>query len=460
MSKSVSLSEIFDDSPFTPYQLWVCSLCFLIVFMDGFDLTVIGVALPKIAEHLNSKPSALGLALSAGQLGPMVGAIVLGMVADRWGRKTTLFISAIIFGVFTYMTAYITTVEELALFRFFAGIGLGGAIPNALAFGTEYAPSKMRATLATTIFAGMPIGSVVAGLSASYLLPNFGWQSVFFVGGVAPIVIAVVVFFCLPESLSFLVKRGRAEDKLKVRDIVSRIAPAMVKDGQIEVYSTDVKLPGAPVKHLFTGGRAVSTLLLWALFFISFYLLWILLSWAPTLLKRSGATVQQYSIAFACISIGSAVATITIGRLMDKFDKMNVLKVAFILAFFSLIAFGWFSTSTFLVIAAFSIITGLFVNGGNSGLMGLAAVLYPSDIRASGVGWAYGVGKIGSLLAPAVGGYLISQNWTVLKICSVNAFAALFVAAIIMVLQKHQRAIAECAATETSAFQACPVEKD
>ena len=115
MSRSVSLSEVFDNRSFTPYQVWVCSLCFLLVFLDGFDLTVIGVALPKIAEHLNSKPAALGLALSAGQLGPMLGAITLGMFADRWGRKLTLILSAVIFGVFTFMTAYITTVEQLAL---------------------------------------------------------------------------------------------------------------------------------------------------------------------------------------------------------------------------------------------------------------------------------------------------------------------------------------------------------
>ena len=456
MSRSVSLSEVFDNRSFTPYQVWVCSLCFLLVFLDGFDLTVIGVALPKIAEHLNSKPAALGLALSAGQLGPMLGAITLGMFADRWGRKLTLILSAVIFGVFTFMTAYITTVEQLALYRFLAGIGLGGAIPNALAFGTEYAPSKMRATLATTMFAGMPVGSAGAGISASYLLPHFGWQSVFYVGGIAPIVIALAVFFCLPESLSFLVRRGRETDRLQVRGIVAKIAPSLVGDERVKFHSTETKLPGVPVKHLFTGGRGVNTILLWVLFLFSFYLLWILLSWAPTMLKKSGATVQQYSIAFACLSIGSALATITIGRLMDRFNKMNVLKTVFVIAFFSLIAFGWFSTGTFLVVAAFSIITGLFVNGGNSGLMGLAAVQYPSDIRATGVGWAYGVGKIGSLFAPAIGGLMIAQNWTVFKICSVNAFGALLIALIIMILQKHQSTVAENAIPQPSDVPTAP----
>ena len=132
MNRTVSVSEIFDTNPFSSYQVWVCSLSFCIMFLEGFDMMIIGVALPKIADFLHSKPSALGLALSAGQVVPLAGAVGLGMVADRWGRKRTLFLSAIVFGIFTLMTAYITSVQELALLRFLAGIGLGGAIPMPL----------------------------------------------------------------------------------------------------------------------------------------------------------------------------------------------------------------------------------------------------------------------------------------------------------------------------------------
>jgi AAHS family 4-hydroxybenzoate transporter-like MFS transporter len=433
--KRVSIAEIFDAGPFSPYQIWVCFLCFCVTFLDGFDLTVIGVALPKIADFLHSKPGALGLALSAGQVGPLIGAIGLGMLADRWGRKQMLFISAIIFGVFTMLTAYITSVEQLALFRFLAGIGLGGAVPNALAFGCEYAPTRMRATLTTTMYAGMAVGSVTAGLSAAYLLPHYGWQSLFFVGGLVPIVIGLLVAVLLPESLEFLVLRGK--DAKQIRRIVSRIAPALVESGDVEFYSTEKKLPGAPVKHLFKEGRAFTTVLLWIAFFASFYLLWILLSWAPTLLRRSGATVQQYSLAFAGINLGSAVATITIGRVMDKSNPFNILKVAFILAFVSVAVFGLFAGSPFIVIAILSVITGFFVIGGNSGLMGLATVSYPPDIRGTGLGWAYGIGKMGAMVAPAMGGFLLSRNWSVTQICSTNALAALVVTAVVMILHRH-----------------------
>ncbi len=178
-TKSMSVREVFDTHPFSAYQVWICFLCFCVTFLDGFDLTVIGVALPKIAEFLHSKPSALGFAMSAGQVGALIGALCLGTLADRWGRRGMLFVSAFVFGIFTIAISFITSVEQLALFRFIAGLGLGGAVPNALAFGCEYAPSNMRATLTTIMYAGMAIGSTTAGLSAAYLLPNFGWQSVF-----------------------------------------------------------------------------------------------------------------------------------------------------------------------------------------------------------------------------------------------------------------------------------------
>jgi AAHS family 4-hydroxybenzoate transporter-like MFS transporter len=302
------------------------------------------------------------------------------------------------------------------------------------------------------------VGAVVSGLLSSSLLPRFGWQSVFFVGGIAPIIIAIIVLVFLPESLSFLARRNGANDQQKIRKIVAKIAPALVSKEQVSFYSTGKNLPGVPVKHLFSDGRAVNTILLWVLFLLSFYMLWILLAWAPTMLKKSGASIQQYSMAYAFLNMGAVVATVTIGRMMDKFDKMDVLKIAYTLAFLSLIAFGYFSNSTFLVVATFSIITGLFVNGANSGLMGLSAVLYPSSIRATGVGWAYGVGKIGSLLAPAVGGYLIAQNWTVFRICSINAFSALLIAMVVVVLQKHQ--LASKQADSQSVMASASTEKE
>ncbi len=434
-SRRVSVTELFDEIRFTPYQTGICFLCFCVVLFDGFDSTIIGVTLPKIADFLHSSPMALGLAVAAGQVGPMFGAIVLGTLADRWGRKWMLFISVIIFGLFNLLTTLVTSVEQLALLRFLGGIGLGGALPGALAFGREYAPSRMRATLTSAMWAGMPFGAAIGGLSASYLIPRYGWQSLFILGGVAPVVIGLLVMLFLPESLEFLVRHGR--DAVRIRKIVSRVSPTLANDEEVQFFADEEQLSGRSVKRLFSEGRAFTTVLLWVLFFLSFYLIWIMMGWSPTLLRKSGASAQQYSLAFAFMLLGTTVATLAIGRLMDQFNPFRMLKFVFVFAFISMVLFGFFASSPFIVIAVVSTVTGIFVFGGNSGVVALTTLSYPVDIRGSGIGWAYAFGKFGSLVAAAGGGLLISLNWSVSQICFVNAVPALLAMLAITILQRH-----------------------
>jgi AAHS family 4-hydroxybenzoate transporter-like MFS transporter len=419
-------------------------LCFCCTLLDGFDLTVIGVAVPKIAEYLRVKPPALGLAMSAGQFGPLIGAALLGMLADRIGRKRMLVACALAFGLFTVLCAFITSVGQLALFRFIAGLGMGGAVPTAIAFGTEYAPTRSRATVATAMYAGVPVGATVSGLGAVYLLPHYGWQSLFIMGGVIPIVIAILMALLLPESLTFLVRRDKAQ--AKVRSIVAKIAPAFAKDKDVEFCSTDKRRPGVPVKHLFLEGRATTTILLWISFFVGYYLIYLMLSWAPTLLRKGGASVQQYSMAFALINFGSAIATVTVGRLMDKAkNPYRILQGGFILGFLSLVAFGLFATSPFIVIAAICVICGLFINGTVSGLVALVTLSYPTDITGSAVGWAYAIGRSGATLAPLIGGIFIGLNWTVFEIWGSNAVGALIIVGIIAILAAHSARVRKAA---------------
>jgi AAHS family 4-hydroxybenzoate transporter-like MFS transporter len=410
-------------------------LCFCCTLLDGFD-TNAGVAVPKIAEYLYIKPQALGVAMSAGFLGSIIGAAILGMLADRVGRKRMLVACAFGFGLFTLLCAFITSVGELALFRFIAGLGMGGAIPTAIAFGAEYSPSRARATLSTALYAGVPTGAGVCGLAAAYLLPHFGWQSLFLMGGGIPILIAVAMIFFLPESLTFLVRRDKGQ--VKVRRIIGHIAPAFLKDKDVEFCSTDIRRPGVPVKHLFLQGLATTTVLLWICFFIGYYLIALMNSWAPTLLKKSGASVQQYALAFALINLGSAVATVTVGWLMDKAkNPYRILQGGFVLGFLSLVAFGLFAASPFLVIASLSVLCGLFVNGTTSGLVALVVLSYPTDITGSAVGWAYAIGRIGMTVAPLIGGILIGRNWTVFAICGSNALGALIIIGIIAILASY-----------------------
>ena len=211
-SKSVSVSEVFDASRFTAYQYLVCSLSFLVVLFDGFDLTVAGVALPKIADFLHAKSSALGLAVSASQFGPVIGALHLGYL----GRPFRAQVDAAPFR--SHFCRFYRPDRDyhecgapgpLPLFRRF---GLGGAVPIAFAFGSEYAPSRLRSTLITTMYAGVPTGAMIGGLSAAWLIPHLGWQSLFVLGAVVPIIICIIMATFLPESLEFLVRRAKDDD--------------------------------------------------------------------------------------------------------------------------------------------------------------------------------------------------------------------------------------------------------
>ena len=192
-------------------------------------------------------------------------------------------------------------------------------MPNALAFGSEYAPSQRRSTIVASMYAGMPAGATMGALAAVFLLPYYDWQSLFLLGGAVPVAIGLVVAALLPESIEFMVRKGK--NRAKVLKIVQKVAPQLAIDDTVEFQATGGKLPGVPVKHLFTERRAIITILLWLALIGSLYSLWILTSWAPTLLKKTGASIQQYSLAFACLHFGAFIATVTIGRLMDKFNR-------------------------------------------------------------------------------------------------------------------------------------------
>lgn len=433
-TKEITIQKAFDTAARTTgYQYAICFLCFLVVFFDGFDLTIIGVTVPKIAEYLKEKPSALGLAMSAGQFGPLVGAILLGMAADHFGRKRTLVLSALFFGLFTLLTVFITNVEQLALLRFIAGIGLGGAVPLAMAYGAEFAPSRLRKTFVAAMFAGASTGSLFGGLAAAFLLPKWGWQSQYAFGGIVPLILLIFLFIYLPESLEFLAAKGDKDQK--IRKVLMKIVPALAMDQDYRFKPSQVKRAGAPVKKLFTEGRASITLLYWIGLIGAIYSLYILLSWVPTFLRQSGASVVEYSLAFAFLCLGTTISGFLVGPLMDKGKPFLTLQIGFVLGFFSLIMFGYVAGASYFKVVAAATIAGFFINGAWGGLLTMAAIAYPPDMRGTATGWAYAIAKIGAMLAPAVGGFMLSANWSVVKICTTNAFVGIVVALLTFVLQ-------------------------
>ena len=448
----INIAEFFDARPLSSYQSGIFLLCLCVTLLDGYDSQAIGVAGPSIAGMLHLSPKALGAVFSASYFGAMAGALTFGTLADRFGRKKMLIVSALLFGGFCLAITQITTVGELALFRFFAGIGLGGAVPNAVALGTEYAPRRLRASLASWMWVGIPAGSTLVGVAGVYLLPKHGWQSIFWIGGILPIIIAFGVIFILPESLAFLVRQGK--DQGQIRRIISRIAPRVTEKPDVEFYTTEKKLPGVPVKHLFIEGRALTTVLVWLLFYLSFLLLIFVTLWNPTLLRRSGATLQQASISYTLWNAAAVLSTLTVGRIMDKLNYHRALAVIFVIAAITVATFGIFASHAFALVACLSILSGIFVSGGNSGVIALAALSYPPAIRGTGIGWAFAFGRFGAMTGPLVGGYLLGQGWSVGQVCVGMAVTSLVAAVAIVILKAHVTSVARRAGQDAAVIAA------
>jgi AAHS family 4-hydroxybenzoate transporter-like MFS transporter len=275
-----------------------------------------------------------------------------------------LIAATLIFGFFSLLIAYSTTFTEIAICRALSGVGLGGAVPSALAFGCEYAPQRMRATVTTGIWLALPLGGMLSGFTGIWLIPHYGWTILFMVGGIVPLIVAALAYMVLPESLSYLSVRG--SDQAQMRRIAVRIAPELGNQPDAQFYSSEEKAPGVPVARLFSDGRAISTLLLWAVFFLSFFIMIFFVSWAPTLLTKLGATQQQASGTLVAWNIGSMLATLIIGRLIDKTGYFRVLPWAFIVIALAVWVLGALVTQSYLIVAFLIATVGFFVGGSNA----------------------------------------------------------------------------------------------
>lgn len=405
-------------------QIGVVVLCGLIALLDGFDLQAIGLAAPAIAGALKVAPQMLGAVFSAALAGLAIGAFALGPAADRFGRKRVLIGSTLCFGIFTLCTATATSLNELLAYRFLTGLGLGGAMPSFIALTAEYAPRRLRATVVAILWAGFPLGGVVGGLLGSWLIPAMGWQAIFYVGGVLPILLVPALALLLPESVNFLVHSGAPLDR--VAGLLRRLYPTIPVPDDARFVMPEGGARGVPVRDLFAPERAFGTAMLWVSFFIAFMLLVTNTAWSPILLRGSGMEVARSAIAMAVFNFGSVIGTSLVGWIITRFGAGAVLPASFVGAAAALIAVGQGAPSPAAVTVAQGML-GLCLGAGSSGLIALAALFYPTPMRSTGIGWAMGIGRFGLFLGPLVVGALVAAKLpfeTVFLIIGVVALGA------------------------------------
>ena len=407
-SQTINVSEIIDRRPMGAFQIWTVVLGGLVLVLDGFDGQTINFLTPSIAESTKIPVHSFGLILSASLMGLMVAAMATGPIADRWGRKWPVILSTLSFAVFSVLTAHANTRSELLLLRFLTGLGLGGAMPNVVALASEYMPKRLLAVLVPVLFVGMPLGGVICGFTARAILPVLGWRSVFLVGGILPLVISLLLIAVLPESIQFLAARGK--DRSSIGRILARIAPELSLANASIIATHDDAQRGVPVKHLFTEGRALGTLLLWIPYFMNLLLIYFLNGWLPALLRDEGMSVSVGVTATAFISFGGVFGCLIEGYLLKRWGAFLILIFEYAAAGLLIAAFALIPVS-YHVMLAMTFGTGLMIIGSQGGLNALAARFYPVSVRSTGVGWALGIGRIGSIVGPLMGGAFLTMGW-------------------------------------------------
>jgi AAHS family 4-hydroxybenzoate transporter-like MFS transporter len=407
VTRAVNVSDIIDKRGVGAFQLRVFLLCAAVLFVDGFDVQGITYVAPAISQEWGLPRGALGPTFSAGLFGVMLGAVLLAPLADRVGRRRVIVLSCVAFGLGTFLTLWVGSLTELLVLRFFTGLGLGAALPNAIGLASEYAPHKRRAMIVMFVGSGISLGAIGAGAAAAQLVEPFGWRAVFFVGGLLPLGLAAALALCLPESIRF--SATVPARKAEARRLIRKVDPALSADGDIDVVSGDPEGGKATVLDLFKEGRGVATLCLWVAFFMSLLNVYLAINWLPTSLNASGFTLTQANVMTTLYHVGGVMGTYTIGLFMDRLGAHRMVLVGLLLA---VIGFYTFATATGMTqwpTTAILMLAGVGVIGAQVGATALASMTYPVTMRATGLGWALGIGRIGSIVGPTIGGLVLAN---------------------------------------------------
>jgi AAHS family 4-hydroxybenzoate transporter-like MFS transporter len=433
---AVDVARLIATARIGSVQAYVTVLCGLVVLLDGLDLQIVGYLGPALAREWHLSAAGLGRVFSIGLLGMMAGLLASGPLADRFGRRPVIALSAAVLGGATILTAAASDPMGLLLCRLVAGLGLGGTLPNALALTGDYCPQRWRASLLSAMFTGFSLGAILGGGLAAAVVARYGWRPVFVIAGGLPLCFAPVLFWWLPESPHVLLRDRHRQPALIA--LLRRINPTVDLPLRAQLLlATDAQEAGSP-RWLFREGRAAGTVLLWVACYLSFMEIYLLPPWLPTLLTGAGLSLGQAVLATTGFFVGGIVGGLLCGLLMDRLGDAPVLMCMFACAALAVpmigIAPGWLPAAI-----ATSLLAGACTGGGQKGLNALVVAFYPAANRATGVGWAFGAGRIGAILGPLTAGWLLARGWPVGEVLLAAALPMAGVAAVMLVFIAHRR---------------------
>ena len=407
--QTIDIPSVIDSNRLSRSQLLILMMVGLTVVMDGFDVQSMGYVAPAIIADWGVSKAELGPVFGAGLFGMLVGSLTLSVLADKIGRRPVLIWATVFFSLCMLVTAHVTSIGQLQVIRFVTGLGLGAIMPNALALVGEFSPRNKRVTLMMLVSCGYTIGAVLGGLVSAWMIPLWGWQSVFYLGGIFPLLIAALMYVFVPESTQFLVVKGRRLDE--VGRTLRRIDPSLKVDGSTRYALAETAQGSAPVMELFREGRGVATVLLWVVNFMNLLNLYFLSSWLPTIATSAGLSTSTAVMVGTTLQVGGVLGTLLMGPVIDRIGFFKVLVPCFALAALSIALIGQPGIGLpllFLVVT----VTGFCIIGGQPAVNALAATYYPTALRSTGLGWSLGIGRWGSIAGPVLGGLLIQFEWS------------------------------------------------
>jgi len=400
------LHQLIDARPVGGTQLLILGICFLLQTIDGFDVLAMSFAAPPLADDWQLSADRLGIVFSSGVLGMTLGAMFLAPWTDRLGRRTMIFWAVLVMGLSMFATAFVDSLGAMVALRLVTGLTIGAMLASLTSLVSEFFPDRQRNLAVGVLLAGYPTGATLGGFLAALLIPDYGWRGVFVAGGIMTLAALPLVYFFLPESLHFLLRRRPHDALQKANAVLQRLGFDTVDE--LPMAESDPE--PASVRSLLVEERRKSTLQLWSSFFLCFGTLYFLLSWIPKLLVDAGLPLEQAIWAGIAFNIGGAAGNIAIGAVSTRLGLQKTVLYFHVIAALGMILFAFLP----LGIAALLFLTaviGLFQQGGFVGFYMTAARLYPAEIRTTGVGWGIGLGRFGAVIAPYIAGVLIGIGW-------------------------------------------------
>lgn len=404
---AINVSDVIDHAKFNRYHLRIVILCSLMVLFDGFDLGAISFAAPEFIRLFGINRALIGAVFSAGLFGFTLGGMIFGLAGDRWGVKRAFVFCGVLFGVFSLVTALARTLPALMAYRFLAGLALGGATPLSIALTSDFVPKRLRTSLVMLMYISIAVGQIVGGYTYAFLRV-LGWRTVFYIGGLAPILLAPLFIAALPEPLEYLVMKGA--EPARISNILSHLDPSLNLAGESGFAVRREDKVGFPLYQLFQDGRAARTVVLWVAFLTSLSAIFFFNTWLPTLLIGYRLTQPQIITITASIQLGGVFGTLVAAPIVFKLGGFQTITAGYLCSALAMVVLGKVGYS-FGFLFAGALTVGFFLVGTQSALNASAADLYPPSMRATGIGWALGVGRVGSILSPSVAGLLVALHW-------------------------------------------------